>query len=340
MRTRTLRWSTSQALWESTRKRSSRGRRPSRQGSRRHVAARPSRNQCGSPPVGRSARRWRPGSRRRAAGDRATERRRNKDTTWAGVGGIVGYFWHNIPKRQLQRMSDLLESGQAALVVVALDHSATGDRSTVAPRHPGDRRRDRRRRHRAGLRGGAGARATASHDHDAALPRRLAGPNARRRRWTISVIVLPATMHTTFVANTSSAPRPPWALPSPTAHPMYAAAGMVVTEMATPTAALPRSRTPASPPCQRPGQRERRPVRPRSATARARCRPAPSHRRCARRPVARRSSPRRSGGHPKADAQGERGTPGQQPSPLDESHGGRRDGEQVRAQGHRPDHED
>ena len=48
-----------------------------------------------------------------------------QDGTWAGVGGIVGYFWHNIPKGQLLRMSDLLESGQAALVVVAVDHTAT-----------------------------------------------------------------------------------------------------------------------------------------------------------------------------------------------------------------------
>jgi hypothetical protein len=48
-----------------------------------------------------------------------------QDTTWTGVGGIVGYFWHNIPKGQLLRMSDLLESGQASLVVVVLDHPAT-----------------------------------------------------------------------------------------------------------------------------------------------------------------------------------------------------------------------
>ena len=38
---------------------------------------------------------------------------------------ICGYFWHNIPKGRLQQMSDLLESGQAALVVVALDHAAS-----------------------------------------------------------------------------------------------------------------------------------------------------------------------------------------------------------------------
>ena len=45
--------------------------------------------------------------------------------TWAGVFGIVGHFWHNIPKSQLLRMSDLLESGQAALVIVAVDHTET-----------------------------------------------------------------------------------------------------------------------------------------------------------------------------------------------------------------------
>lgn len=45
--------------------------------------------------------------------------------TWAGIGGIVGHFWHNIPKSQLLRMSDVLESGQAALVIVAVDRTAT-----------------------------------------------------------------------------------------------------------------------------------------------------------------------------------------------------------------------
>jgi hypothetical protein len=45
--------------------------------------------------------------------------------TWAGVFGIVGHFWHNIPKSQLLRMSELLESGQAALVIVAVDHTET-----------------------------------------------------------------------------------------------------------------------------------------------------------------------------------------------------------------------
>jgi hypothetical protein len=45
--------------------------------------------------------------------------------TWAGVGGIVGHFWHNVPKGELRRMSDLLELGQAALVIVAVDHPGT-----------------------------------------------------------------------------------------------------------------------------------------------------------------------------------------------------------------------
>jgi uncharacterized membrane protein len=43
--------------------------------------------------------------------------------TMAGAGGIIGHFWHNIPKDELRRMSDLLESGEAGLVVVAVDHT-------------------------------------------------------------------------------------------------------------------------------------------------------------------------------------------------------------------------
>jgi len=43
---------------------------------------------------------------------------------WAGVGAIVGHFWHHIPRNTLRRLSDLLESGQAALVVVAVGHTA------------------------------------------------------------------------------------------------------------------------------------------------------------------------------------------------------------------------
>jgi uncharacterized membrane protein len=41
----------------------------------------------------------------------------------AGAGAIIGHFWHNIPKDDLRRMSDLLEAGEAGLVVVAVDHT-------------------------------------------------------------------------------------------------------------------------------------------------------------------------------------------------------------------------
>ncbi len=43
--------------------------------------------------------------------------------SWAGVADVVGHFWYNIPKDQLRRMSNLLEAGQAALVVTAVGHS-------------------------------------------------------------------------------------------------------------------------------------------------------------------------------------------------------------------------
>ena len=43
--------------------------------------------------------------------------------TWPGIGGVVGFFWDNVPKSQLRRMSDLLELGQAALVIVAVDRA-------------------------------------------------------------------------------------------------------------------------------------------------------------------------------------------------------------------------
>ena len=43
-------------------------------------------------------------------------------TDWAGVGVIASHFWHDIPREQLRQMSDLLEAGQAAIVVVAVEH--------------------------------------------------------------------------------------------------------------------------------------------------------------------------------------------------------------------------
>jgi hypothetical protein len=40
--------------------------------------------------------------------------------SWSGVASLVGVFWHQIAKDDLRRMSELLEAGQAAIVVVAV----------------------------------------------------------------------------------------------------------------------------------------------------------------------------------------------------------------------------
>lgn len=40
---------------------------------------------------------------------------------YAGAGGLVGHFWHNIPKDEVRKMSDLLETGQFGLVIVAVN---------------------------------------------------------------------------------------------------------------------------------------------------------------------------------------------------------------------------
>jgi len=40
---------------------------------------------------------------------------------YAGAGGLVGHFWHNIPKDEVRKMSDLLETGEFGLVIVALN---------------------------------------------------------------------------------------------------------------------------------------------------------------------------------------------------------------------------
>ena len=39
----------------------------------------------------------------------------------AGIGALVGHFWNNVPQEDLRRMSELLESSQSALVIVASD---------------------------------------------------------------------------------------------------------------------------------------------------------------------------------------------------------------------------
>ncbi|MGB7820103.1 MAG: hypothetical protein WBL35_15395 [Ornithinibacter sp.] len=40
---------------------------------------------------------------------------------WAAAGGLVGHFWDNIPKDEVRRMTDLLETGEFGLVVVAVN---------------------------------------------------------------------------------------------------------------------------------------------------------------------------------------------------------------------------
>ena len=43
----------------------------------------------------------------------------------AGVGGIVGHFWNNISKEKLGEVSELIHSGEAALLIVAVNHNGT-----------------------------------------------------------------------------------------------------------------------------------------------------------------------------------------------------------------------
>jgi len=43
---------------------------------------------------------------------------------WTGIAATMGQLWHHIPKQHLRQMSDLLEAGQAALVVVGVDSAA------------------------------------------------------------------------------------------------------------------------------------------------------------------------------------------------------------------------
>jgi len=43
----------------------------------------------------------------------------------AGAGGIVGHFWNTIPKEKLGEVSELIHSGEAALLIVAVNHKGT-----------------------------------------------------------------------------------------------------------------------------------------------------------------------------------------------------------------------
>lgn len=47
----------------------------------------------------------------------------------AGVGGIVGHFWHNIPRVKVQAVSHLLHSGESGLLAVL----ANWQKSEVVP---------------------------------------------------------------------------------------------------------------------------------------------------------------------------------------------------------------
>ena len=47
----------------------------------------------------------------------------------AGAGGIAGHFHHNIPKEKTREMSDLLDSGESGLIIVAVNKKG----SDIAP---------------------------------------------------------------------------------------------------------------------------------------------------------------------------------------------------------------
>ena len=51
---------------------------------------------------------------------------------WAGVGGLVGHFWKNIPKDELAKMNDILESGDYGLVIIAVNPKGVDIESLLA----------------------------------------------------------------------------------------------------------------------------------------------------------------------------------------------------------------
>lgn len=64
----------------------------------------------------------------------------------AGVGALVGHFWHNIPKDKINEAAALLETGESGLVVVAVNRKSTdmkpllshAEQSTVVETEAGD----------------------------------------------------------------------------------------------------------------------------------------------------------------------------------------------------------
>jgi hypothetical protein len=55
--------------------------------------------------------------------------------SWSGVASLVGVLWHHIAKEDLRRMSELLETSQAAIVLIAI----TADRVDIAARLSGSK---------------------------------------------------------------------------------------------------------------------------------------------------------------------------------------------------------
>jgi hypothetical protein len=45
--------------------------------------------------------------------------------TVAGAGGLVGHFWHTISKEKVREVSDLLDSGESGLLIIAVNHKGT-----------------------------------------------------------------------------------------------------------------------------------------------------------------------------------------------------------------------
>jgi hypothetical protein len=52
--------------------------------------------------------------------------------SWIDVVPLVVHFWHHIPRDELFRMSNLLEAGQAAIAIVAVDPAAMDIRSLLS----------------------------------------------------------------------------------------------------------------------------------------------------------------------------------------------------------------
>lgn len=44
---------------------------------------------------------------------------------YAGAGGLVGHFWHNIPKDEVHKMGELLAAGDVGIMIVAVNPQGT-----------------------------------------------------------------------------------------------------------------------------------------------------------------------------------------------------------------------